>query len=60
VLLEEPPRAAMYRRTATFVKKIIPVEQPTHVELWINMKKAKALGVSVPDSIMVRADRIIE
>jgi putative ABC transport system substrate-binding protein len=38
----------------------MPVEQPIKFELIINMKAAKALGIKIPNSILVRADRVIE
>lgn len=62
------PRADLYRRSAYYVKRIfegakpsdLAVEQPTRIELSINMKTAKALGITISDTLIARADRVIE
>ena len=57
-----PDEIDQYRRAADYVDRIfkLPVQAPTKFELAVNLKTAKTLGIAVPQTLLARADKVIE
>jgi putative tryptophan/tyrosine transport system substrate-binding protein len=63
-----PPRRKFLVRAGYYVKRILqgadpadlPIEQPAQIELWLNMKTAKTLGITFPAALLATADQVIE